>query len=84
MWNETTKREEALIDRCDELIAFILSNHEQTALPEEVCIAPFLTTSMRGTLMQRLMTEAIVLTKQHTGRYLNGGWRYQSNAQEEE
>lgn len=36
MWNETTKREEALIDRCDELIAFILSNHEQTALPEEV------------------------------------------------
>lgn len=34
--------------------------------------------------MQRLMTEAIVLTKQHTGRYLNGGWRYQSNAQEEE
>lgn len=34
--------------------------------------------------MQRLRTEAIVLTKQHTGRYLNGGRRYKSNAQEEE
>ena len=39
MWNETTKREEALIDRCDDLIAFILSNHEETALPEEVYTA---------------------------------------------
>lgn len=36
MWNETAKREEALIDRCDELIAFILSGNNISELPEEV------------------------------------------------
>ena len=29
-------RNENLVDRCDELIAFILSNHDQNNLPEEV------------------------------------------------
>lgn len=29
-------RHEKLVDRCDELIAFILSNHDQNNLPEEV------------------------------------------------
>ena len=34
--------------------------------------------------MQRLKTEAIVLEKKHTGRYLNEGKRYEFTAQEEE
>jgi phage terminase large subunit GpA-like protein len=29
-------RHEKLVDRCDDLIAFILSNHDQNELPEEV------------------------------------------------
>ena len=51
------KKHDVLVDRCDDLIAFILSTHEPNGLPEEV-VQRYLRPRQRGeTRMTSIVTE---------------------------